>query len=198
MIGNLTTGRSYRFKVRAINFNGESLDSTEYIFFSCLPPTNIDVPRLVSSTEDTFTVQWSQPRNLNGCPLKGYTLRRNDGVNANSPTTVVDTYEPQIYQDTVTLNIADKGKTYKFTIEGENNAGSVTSGIAFFILANVPATPAIPTNDALVTINERIKVNFGTVLPDNRGSPIIGLQLQMDDGLGGEFFTIVGRDSNTL
>lgn len=59
IIGNLTTGRSYRFKVRAINFNGESLDSDEYIFFSCLAPTNIDLPRLVSSTEDTFTVQWS-------------------------------------------------------------------------------------------------------------------------------------------
>jgi len=73
------------------------------------------------------------------------------------------------------LTAADTTKTFKFTIEAENNAGSITSGVAFFVLANVPDQPAIPTNDPTVTNSERIRVRFGTVLPDNRGSPIIGL-----------------------
>jgi hypothetical protein len=38
-VRNLTTGRSYRFKMRAINFNGESDDSGEEIFYTCLSPT---------------------------------------------------------------------------------------------------------------------------------------------------------------
>jgi hypothetical protein len=35
---NLTTGQAYRFKATAINFNGEGLESNEFIFYSCLPP----------------------------------------------------------------------------------------------------------------------------------------------------------------
>ena len=38
---NLTTGQSYRFKVRSLNFNGESADSTELLVYSCLPPQNL-------------------------------------------------------------------------------------------------------------------------------------------------------------
>lgn len=33
-------------------------------------------------------------------------------------------------------------------------AGEVISGIGIFVLANVPAQPAIPTNDATVTNSE--------------------------------------------
>lgn len=63
-----------------------------------------------------------------------------------------------------------------------NAAGSITSGISSFVLSNIPSKPAVPTNDNSVTNDSRIKVLYGTTLPNNGGSPIISLHLQMDDG----------------
>ena len=83
-------------------------------------------------------------------------------------------------------------------IEAINNAGSVFSGISSFVLANVPGQPDDPINDITVTNDYTIKVNYGTSLPDNRGSPITSLWLQMDDGLGGDFVTLIGLDYDTL
>ena len=57
----LETGRAYKFKVRAINFNGAGEFSAEATFYSCLPPQNIKPPRFVSSTRTTLKVTWSSP-----------------------------------------------------------------------------------------------------------------------------------------
>ncbi len=37
-------------------------------------------------------------------------------------------------------------------------------------------------------------MDFAQTLPDGRGSPIIGVQLEMDDGQGGDFVIVVGQD----
>jgi hypothetical protein len=60
----------------------------------------------------------------------------------------------------------------------------------------VPNAPDPPINDADVTNDSVIKVKYAETLPDSRGSPIIGLQLAMDDGLGGEFVIVVGKDES--
>lgn len=44
LVTGLQTGRSYRFKVRAVNFNGAGLFSIETVFSSCLPPQQILPP----------------------------------------------------------------------------------------------------------------------------------------------------------
>jgi hypothetical protein len=54
-------------------------------------------------------------------------------------------------------------------------AGEVTSGIGRFVLANVPAKPAIPVNVPSVTNTQQIKVSYGATLPSNRGSAIINI-----------------------
>jgi hypothetical protein len=38
LASDLESGRAYRFKVRALNFNGASLFSSEVVYYSCLPP----------------------------------------------------------------------------------------------------------------------------------------------------------------
>ena len=38
LVEKLETGRAYRFKVRAVNFNGNGPFSNEAVYFSCLPP----------------------------------------------------------------------------------------------------------------------------------------------------------------
>ena len=65
------------------------------------------------------------------------------------------------------------------------SAGSVTSGINTFTLANVPFKPLAPENDPTGTNDSQIKVLYGKTLPNNGGSAIIGIQLFMDDGFGG-------------
>jgi len=63
-------------------------------------------------------------------------------------------------------------------VEAFNNAGSVMSGVATFILSNVPEKPSIPPqNDPSVTMETRIKVDYGIPLPNSRGSPIISIEL---------------------
>lgn len=58
---NLTMSKAYRFKVRSVNFNGESVDGTEVTLFSCLPPLNLAAPKYISSTETTLTLNWRLP-----------------------------------------------------------------------------------------------------------------------------------------
>ena len=76
----LQTGGRYRFKVAALNFNGEGDASEEIELFSCLPPTDILPPVYVSSTETTLTLDWSHPMNLYGCPLTQFELWMDDGA----------------------------------------------------------------------------------------------------------------------
>lgn len=151
------------------------------------------LPLYKESTETTLTLQWQAPQETNGCPLTGYELYIDDG--ASGPiTTLVDTYEPQKLEGTATLTGADTSKTYRFQIKAYNDGGFVDSGIASFVLADVPDTPAVPTYDATQTNESQIRVLYGTVLPNDRGSPITSLHLLMDDGYGGEFSTVTGLE----
>lgn len=194
----MTTGRAYRFKVRSVNFNGESVDSTETTLYSCLPPLNLDAPTYVSSTETTLTIIWNLPQLTNGCPIFQYKLWRDIGDNG-LITTQVGVYEPHISSDTITFAGTDTTKTFRFQVEAFNNAGSVKSGVAIFVLSNVPETPlTAPVNDASVTNDQKIKVTYGMPLPDGRGSPITSIELQMDNGIGGDYVSLIGGTHETL
>jgi len=61
LVTNLTTSKAYRFKVRSVNFNGDSEDGTEVTLFSCLPPLQLAAPKYVESTESTITLNWRLP-----------------------------------------------------------------------------------------------------------------------------------------
>jgi len=61
LVTNLTTSKAYRFKVRSVNFNGDSEDGTEVTLYSCLPPLQLAAPKYVESTESTITLNWRLP-----------------------------------------------------------------------------------------------------------------------------------------
>jgi hypothetical protein len=92
---NLTVSKAYRFKVRSVNFNGESVDGTEVTLYSCLPPLNLAAPKYVSSTETTLTANWRLPQITNGCPIYKYRLYRDNGNNG-EVNILVGEYEPHI------------------------------------------------------------------------------------------------------
>lgn len=64
----------------------------------------------------------------------------------------------------------------------------------------MPDTPTVgPISDASVTDNTRIKVNYGPQTSlENGGSEIISYELQMDNGKGGAFSSLIGLSSNSL
>lgn len=85
---DLETGRLYRFRVSAYNFNGEGPLSTELLTYSCVAPSTMDAPTRVSTTLTSFTLQWNQPTDNGGCPILGYAVFRNDGANGEITTEV--------------------------------------------------------------------------------------------------------------
>ena len=68
------------------------------------------------------------------------------------------------------------------------------------MLASEPLKPTdLVISDSLVTTDEVIKVSFALPSPPSSGgSPIISYELQMDDGMSGEFSSVNGIKINSL
>jgi len=77
----------------------------------------------VSSTENTITVAWSEPKILNGCPLQEFILRiYKDGEQVSQSSSV-----PHVNKLTIT-NLVQSGVLYEMTVEAKTAGGSVVSG----------------------------------------------------------------------
>ena len=83
----------------------------------------------MTSTETNITISWSQPTFLNGCPLAGYDVYRDNADNT-IPSILVGNFAPQISSTTVVFTSADTSNLYRFTVEAFNIDGSIMSGIA--------------------------------------------------------------------
>lgn len=95
--------------------------------------------------------------------------------------------------------LANVGSVYRFKIRAYNAAGHAESlSMLHVTLASVPDKPTIgPLSDASVTNDNQIKVNFGPLLDSqNGGSPVLSYELQVDDGMGGSFTSLVGGDGS--
>jgi len=68
------------------------------------------------------------------------------------------------------------------------------------LLASVPAAPTdVPVSDASITSDTTIRVTYATPTPPvNGGSDLLSYALQMDDGLGGDFVTLVGFSPHSM
>ncbi len=122
----------------------------------CLSPAHFSAPTYVTSTETSLTVEWQAPRNSNGCPITKYQLFRDTG-NDDSPTVQVGAdLEPDITRFQIDLGAAASSQTFRVGLIAFNDAGSVQSGVGTFLLADVPAAPAPPTNDATATNDRQI------------------------------------------
>lgn len=113
-VTGLALGYVYRFKVSAVNFNGEGPESAEASIHACLAPSNFSEPLYVNATENDLTVSWSSPNLTNGCPIYKYQLFRDAGdtPDAAVSTQVGTDLGPQVLQQTITLT-GQASKTFR-------------------------------------------------------------------------------------
>ena len=193
----LETGIPYRFKVIAVNINGESPESDEFTINACLRPSDNGLPFKIDTTKTTITIGWDEP-NSQGCPLTGFSILRDGGVRDD----IVIEVEPGIVENKPSMReyqitgLTLPGNTYRFIVRAFNDAGSSDSGVLSVILSAVPDTPASgPTSDASVTNESRIKVNFGPQsASENGGSPVLSYDLQVDYGHDDDFLSVIGGE----
>lgn len=194
----LTTGATYYFYLSAINFNGEGPQSSPAVYTACTQPSRLAAPKVISTTATTVNLVWNYPLDDGGCPLTSYILFLDDGNGGAfasfAPSDIM--YQPYLLAYQIVLPSSQTGLNYRLYLRALNMIGYADSTIVNVILADVPQKPAPPTHDQTQTSASQIYVKY-TTTGDN-GSPIISYELQMDDGNGGDYTSLIGFSSQYL
>jgi titin len=200
-VEGLITGLPYRFKVLAENQNGLSLPSEITTIYACIVPEVLPAPVKESTTRSSISISWLEPES-NGCPITGFTILRDTGnYDAMSisvdPSTVQN--KPSLRQYTIT-GLTQVNSNYKVKVRAHNFEGFADSEVLNVILSAVPDKPSqAPYSDASITNEEKIQVVYDSLpASENGGSPILSSELQVDDGMGGEFTSLIGFDTESL
>jgi len=80
-------------------------------------------------------------------------------------------------------------------LRATNEISSTASLVGYALFAAVPSAPAAgPSSDASITNKARIAATWSAIpTADNGGSEILGYQLEIDDGAGGNFSALTGE-----
>jgi len=98
----------------------------------------------------------------------------------------------------VIFNSSQSGKVFRYKLKALNEIGETYSIIKAQILASAPSAPLnAPVSDPFVTSVDRIKVSWDMITNDGF-SEILSYSLEMDDGTGGEFVSVVGESTPYL
>jgi len=162
-------------------------------------------PFKISTFTNSITIGWEEPASNGGCPLTGYAVYRDDGLGGDVTTEVneVDdpliTGNPTLRQATITDFPADfEGVVFRFKVRAYNREDYVDS--PFVRILN--AGPPDDLTDAVVLVKQTdsyLQVTMPLIDQANVGnSDIISYNLQMDDGHGGDFYSIAGEDSLSM
>jgi hypothetical protein len=120
---NLTSGVGYSFKVSAVNFNGEGTVSSTSIIESCIVPSGVQAPTLVSSTSTSIDLRWTQPLSNGGCSILSYAIFRDDGMNGNlvnnmNPEIIAN--NPYLFEYNFVLPASLTGLNVRFVLQATN------------------------------------------------------------------------------
>ena len=149
-------------------------------------------------TTESVYIRWQEPTNNGGCSITGYEIHR---------TNLAGTSYEQVHESEVdgnpslnAFNITELpsgivGSKMRIIVYAKNEAE--LTGQTDYIevtVAGVPDTPSTPTEDLSITTNTTIGVTYSA--PNSNGAQISSYEVQIDDGTGGDFSTILGGDSN--
>lgn len=161
----------YRFKVTALNFNGEGTASAISELRACTVPSGINTPTLHSVTSTKITINWETPSNDGGCLITGYRILVDDGAGGSfteyDAANVND--KPFLTQYEIDLSSGTVGNTYRLEVAAKNIIGEVISDTLAVILASVPNQPSAATS---TSDGKDLTVHM-TIPASNGGSEII-------------------------
>jgi len=181
--------------VAARNFNGLGPLSSPVTLRSCVAPSGVSLPTLVTSSQETLLLRWQPPADDGGCEITGYRLFRDDGsggdvdepVDFAAPGDAAQTLsEPYMFEFLVELGPAFTGKTVRFSLEAQNSEGAALS--VGYLSALVAREPDAPTDAPIRVSSTRhsLVVELPLVTADG-GAALQAYSVEIDDGRAGEF-----------
>jgi hypothetical protein len=196
----------YRFYLLAYNFNGASDPSDIATLTPCDVPSSWSKPTKVSTTTSSISISWNEPGSNGGCAITSYAVYMDDGygglfIEVNSALDPLVRDLPSLGALTITTfpNALMQGFIFRIKVRVFNAAGYVDSSILGVVLASLPLQPPSPTKTTSKTTTSKITIdisNFPTA--SNGGSSILSYNIQMDDGYGGDYVSMVGYTSPYL
>ncbi|UYV79450.1 unc-22 [Cordylochernes scorpioides] len=122
-VGNLTPGKNYKFRVRAVNKEGDSEElEAEKVVTAKNPFDEPDKPGRPEPTDwdkDHVDLKWSAPANDGGAPITGYVIekRKKGAYKWQKAKDVPGT------QTTATVTDLEEREEYEFRVKAVNKAG---------------------------------------------------------------------------
>lgn len=144
---NLSVLHSYRFYLKAINFNGEGPASNIVELTPCTSPFNLARPSIESVSSSTITISWLPPVSDGGCMITGYKIYLDNGAGGAFTEVDAANVSNKPFLNTYDIDMTTKtvGNTYRIFIEAENSVSIVASDLVAVLLASVPDQPSAPT-----------------------------------------------------
>jgi hypothetical protein len=140
--------------------------------------------------------------------ITGYAVFKDDGTGtsafgeANSANDLAIRGQPGLNSATITaFTTPDIGLDFVFYLEVYNEAGDVAfSEHRTITLGDVPDTPAVaPYKDTSASSGSRLLVMYDALSSsENGGLPVLSYSLEIDDGVGGDFYALTGSTVASL
>ncbi len=180
-VTNLMTGFSYKFRVKAVNKEGEGevSMSTSSIFTAILPSQPFDLT-LKSRSNTHIQISWSSPASSGGLPLTGFKVFW--ALNSTEYTQIITGNELNSAIKEFTDTSVSAGDIHSYRIVATNNLyESLLSDPIRIIASNLPQRPMNPPTVSTVTATSAT-ITVDPLLPiQNGGSSITGYIIQIDN-----------------
>jgi hypothetical protein len=201
IVSGLATGMEYAVKYRVRNTQGWSDYSDVTHVYACSSPSGLEAPSLVMISQTYVQIEWTEPSNTGGCPVKSYSILR-DGGPTDLAFTEVHQSEiqncPQMYTYIITdlpENIVGQDIRIKMSVTNTADLTYVSDKVLIVTISDIPSQPVDgPQPDIALIDIDRITVSF--VEPADGGAPLTSFEVQIDDGSGSSFVSITGSDTN--
>lgn len=144
-VGDLATGRPYRFFVQAMSQNGISPASPIATYYACTGPSGQEMPTYVSSSTQSIRIAWKAPSEDGGCRIQGYRLFMSDGITdlIEREITTLSNVDPSIKGHIIDMSSDGvTGRIYKIKMRSQNAMGFTDSKALAVALASLPSKPS--------------------------------------------------------
>jgi hypothetical protein len=200
-------GVTYRFRYRSLNAVGWSEYSPITYIMAASIPEKPPRPQLAAASDTAVTLTLTPSSEDGGSPITTHKIFRDDGLEftANSYAIELSNYDGSatLYEATIADESLLLGTIYRFVYVATNVYGD--SEFSNHLIAGVGAPPAVTVAPARDPTYDRFEVESRTVemmiswdrLDVTHSLPILGFELQMDDGLGNDDRFEVIYDSGT-